>query len=77
MFAALVLALVVDPQAGAAARVEDSERPAGELRVVLAAPVYQPDGAVSVETTTERAAGRSFCFTAVTLERGETEVAAR
>jgi hypothetical protein len=52
MVATLVLGVVVGAQAAAAPAVQEPERPAGELRVVLAAPVYEPDGAVSVETTT-------------------------
>jgi len=56
MFAALMLALLIDPQGRAVAPPPATQEvprtaPPAELRVVLATPVYEPDGNVAVETT--------------------------
>src|SRR5262249_16838602 len=52
--AALLLNALIDVQAATApiAPRQSAEPPAGALHVGLAAPVYQPDGGVSVETAT-------------------------
>jgi hypothetical protein len=85
MVTALLFTLaVVDPQtAGVMPRQEAERAPSTpEWRVVLAAPVYQPNGAVSVETTTvsndaaNRAyvySRRSMCETATAAEREPAE----
>jgi len=62
MVAAVILGLALESQAGAAGTPQEPERPVGELRVVLAAPVYQPDGAVSVETSSLPNGATSLAF---------------
>src|SRR6476659_10043163 len=90
MLGLLLTLAVVDPQVagGVSARREvpvrqEGPAPATEWRVVLAAPVYQPDGAVSVETTTVSNATnlsyvfgrRSVCDTATTTATEPKEAA--
>jgi hypothetical protein len=57
MGAALLFAMLIALQGGGGAAA-----PPPELRVVIAAPVYQPDGAVSVETATLSNAESSLVY---------------
>jgi guanyl-specific ribonuclease Sa len=65
MIAALMLAVLIEPQGRAAAPQAVTQEvprtpPATELRVVLATPVYEPNGSVGVETTMVENGGTSI-----------------